>query len=136
MLRSAKKSVDIAMYSFTDRHRAPALGELSGAGVMFRVYRARTDYRQDMDRSDLNTTAILTAAGIEVRIKGQKDLMHLKAYRSDGCVRTGSANWSPTGLKRQDNDVRYECSPAAAEQFSSEFEELWRRPSNLIVAQA
>lgn len=55
----------------------------------------------------LNTTAMLTAAGIEVRMKGQKELMHLKSYAIDGtCVRAGSANWSPTGLKRQDNDVR------------------------------
>ena len=32
-------------------------------------------------------------------------------------LKTGSANWSPTGLKRQDNNVRYESSPEAAEQL-------------------
>ena len=133
MLRSAKSSVDIAMYSFTDRELAEELVDLARSGVKIRVYRDRTEYQHEVERSDLNTTAMLTAAGIEVRIKGQKDLMHLKSYRAGGCVRTGSANWSPTGLKRQDNDVRYECSPAAAEQFGREFEELWQRPSNLIV---
>ncbi|MGI4831357.1 MAG: phospholipase D-like domain-containing protein [Janthinobacterium lividum] len=56
-----------------------------------------------------NTTAILLAAGIEVRVKGARDLMHLKSYAVDGrLLRSGSANWSPTGLKRQDNDVLYE----------------------------
>ena len=133
MLRSSKSSVDIAMYSFTDREVAMELVELARSGVKIRVYRDRTEYQQEVERSDLNTTAMLTAAGIEVRVKGQKDLMHLKSYRADLCVRTGSANWSPTGLKRQDNDVRYDCSPAAAEQFGREFEELWKRRSNLIV---
>lgn len=133
VLRTATKSVDIARYSFTDRELAEELVALAHAGVKIRVYRDRTEYQHEAERSDLNTTAILAAAGIEVRIKGQKDLMHLKAYRVDGCVRTGSANWSPTGLKHQDNDVRYECSPEAAEQFSREFEELWQRPSNLAV---
>ena len=135
MLRTAKRSVDIAMYSFTDREIAEELVELARVGVKVRVYRDRTEYQHEAERSDLNTTAMLTGAGIEVRIKGQKDLMHLKSYAIDGtCVRTGSANWSPTGLKRQDNDVRYECSPAAAEQFARKFEELWRRPSNLSVS--
>ena len=88
-----------------------------------------------VERSDLNTTAMLVAVGIEVRIKGQKDLMHLKSYAVDGtCVRTGSANWSPTGLRRQDNDVRYDCSPAAVEAYSREFDELWQRPMNLDVS--
>ena len=37
--------------------------------------------------------------------------MHLKSYAVDGgLLRTGSAKWSPTGLKRQDNDVPYETS--------------------------
>ena len=92
MLGSAKRSVDIAMYSFTDTELAAELVELARTGVKIRVYRDRTECQHEIERSDLNTTAMLIAAGIEVRIKGQKDLMHLKAYRAGGCVRTGSAN--------------------------------------------
>ena len=43
------------------------------------MYRDRSEYKQEVDRSDLNTTAMLNAAGIEVRIKGEKSLMHLRA---------------------------------------------------------
>ena len=49
--------------------------------------------------------------------------MHLKSYAIDGrMLRTGSANWSPTGLKRQDNDVRYEVSTEAVKRFERKFE--------------
>ena len=57
--------------------------------------------------------------------------MHLKSYAVDGrLLRTGSANWSPTGLKRQDNDVLYESSPVAVERFERKFEEMWEKPTN------
>ena len=93
MLRTAKRCVDIAMYSFRDREIAEELVQLARAGVKVRFYRDRTEYKHEAERSDLNTTAMLIAAGIEVRMKGQKDLMHLKSYDIDGtCVRTGSAN--------------------------------------------
>ena len=60
--------------------------------------------------------------------------MHLKSYAADGrLLRSGSANWSPTGLKRQDNDVLYESSPEAVAQFERKFEEMWAKASNTIV---
>lgn len=39
-------------------------------------------------------------------------------------LRTGSANWFPTGLKRQDNDLRYEADPALARQCEARFTEI------------
>ncbi len=61
--------------------------------------------------------------------------MHLKSYAVDGrLLRTGSANWSPTGLKRQDNDVRYEFSPTAVEHFEEKFNEMWDRAGNTNAA--
>lgn len=66
-----------------------------------------------------------------MRVKGARDLTHLKSYAIDGrLLRTGSANWSPTGLKRQDNDVRYEASPEAVESFEKKFAEIWNRAGN------
>ncbi len=62
--------------------------------------------------------------------------MHLKSYVVHGrLLRSGSANWSPTGLKRQNNDVRYEVSAEAVERFSSKFEEMWSRGTNTVAAQ-
>ena len=77
LLGTAHVSVDLAMYSFTDRELAGELVELARKGVRVRVYRDRTEYKQEVERSGENTTAMLATAGIEVRVKGQKDLMHL-----------------------------------------------------------
>ena len=130
-LEVATRSVDVAMYSFTDRELAEELAALARKGVRVRVYRDREQFEQEGQRGSVTTTSILLAAGIEVRVKGARDLMHLKSYAIDGrMLRTGSANWSPTGLKRQDNDVRYEASSEAVERFERKFEDMWSRAGN------
>ena len=134
MLETATRSVDVAMYSFTDREIAEELANLARKGVRVRVYRDRTQFQEEGRSEGVTATSILLAAGVEVRVKGARDLMHLKSYAIDGrLLRTGSANWSPTGLKRQDNDVRYESSPEAAEQFEEKFTEMWNRAGNSTV---
>jgi len=130
-LDTATRTIDIAMYSFTDRYLAEELSALARKGVRIRVYRDREQFAQEMQGAADTATSILLAAGIEVRVKGARDLMHLKSYAIDGrLLRTGSANWSPTGLKRQDNDVVYESSPEAVERFERKFEEMWVKASN------
>lgn len=134
-LETATRSVDVAMYSFTDRELAEELVVLARRGVHVRVYRDREQFSQEAQWGGVSTTSLLLAAGIQVRVKGAKDLMHLKSYAIDGrLLRSGSANWSPTGLKRQDNDVLYQSSPEAVEAFERKFEEMWQRPSNGIPA--
>jgi len=46
---------------------------------------------------------------------------------------TGSANWSPSGEKRQDNDANYSTDPNAIERFERNFEALWNRSDNIVV---
>jgi phosphatidylserine/phosphatidylglycerophosphate/cardiolipin synthase-like enzyme len=49
--------------------------------------------------------------------------MHLKSYQIDGRVlRTGAANFSASGLKRQDNDLVVIESAAAAASYKRNFE--------------
>jgi phosphatidylserine/phosphatidylglycerophosphate/cardiolipin synthase-like enzyme len=49
--------------------------------------------------------------------------MHLKSYQIDGRVlRTGAANFSASGLKRQDNDLVVIESAAAAASYRRNFE--------------
>jgi phosphatidylserine/phosphatidylglycerophosphate/cardiolipin synthase-like enzyme len=49
--------------------------------------------------------------------------MHLKSYQVDGRVlRTGAANFSASGLKRQDNDLIVIESAEAAAAFRRNFD--------------
>jgi phosphatidylserine/phosphatidylglycerophosphate/cardiolipin synthase-like enzyme len=49
--------------------------------------------------------------------------MHLKSYQIDGrLLRTGAANFSASGLKRQDNDLIIIDSADAATKFKRAFE--------------
>jgi phosphatidylserine/phosphatidylglycerophosphate/cardiolipin synthase-like enzyme len=99
-LRTAKVSVDVAMYSFTDRELAEELVRLARSGVRVRVYRDSRESMQENQRG-YSTTPTLLTAGVEVRVKASQELMHFKSYVIDGALlRTGSDNWSPTGLKR------------------------------------
>jgi phosphatidylserine/phosphatidylglycerophosphate/cardiolipin synthase-like enzyme len=129
-LRTAKVSVDVAMYSFTDRELAAELVRLARSGVRVRVYRDSRESMQENQRGS-STTPMLLAGGVEVRVKASQDLMHFKSYVIDGTLlRTGSANWSPTGLKRQDNDVHYELDTTLAALFETRFEAMWERATN------
>jgi len=49
--------------------------------------------------------------------------MHLKSYQIDGkLLRTGAANFSASGLKRQDNDLIVIESTDAAASFKRNFD--------------
>ena len=57
--------------------------------------------------------------------------MHLKSYAIDGKIlRTGSANFSPSGETQQDNDLIIIPSAEAARQFEQNFETIWTRSEN------
>ncbi len=68
---------------------------------------------------------------VEVKIKHSRVLMHLKSYAIDGqTLRSGSANFSPSALKRQDNDLVLTRDPASVRRFELDFNQLWARPDN------
>ena len=61
---------------------------------------------------------------VEIRTKRDHGApMHLKSYQIDGrLLRTGAANFSASGLKRQDNDLIVIESAEAAAVFKRNFE--------------
>ena len=138
-LDSAKKSVDIAMYAFTDRVLAEELLALAKRGVVIRIYRDKEQYEEEERRASErgSTTEMFRGVpNIHVRVKpiGGRDLMHLKAYAVDGVLlRDGSANWSLSGLKDQDNNARYTNDPSQVFAFEQDFEAMWSRAGNLEV---
>jgi phosphatidylserine/phosphatidylglycerophosphate/cardiolipin synthase-like enzyme len=68
---------------------------------------------------------------VEVKIKHSRVLMHLKSYAVDGqTLRSGSANFSPSALKRQDNDLVLTKDAPSVRRFELDFNQLWSRPDN------
>jgi phosphatidylserine/phosphatidylglycerophosphate/cardiolipin synthase-like enzyme len=61
--------------------------------------------------------------GVEIRVKRENSaLMHLKSNEIDGhLLRTGAANFSASGLKRQDNDLIVIKDAQAAAKFKHAF---------------
>jgi phosphatidylserine/phosphatidylglycerophosphate/cardiolipin synthase-like enzyme len=58
--------------------------------------------------------------------------MHLKAYAVDGVVlRTGSGNFSRSGLASQDNDAIFITDPNTVDAFEGNFERIWARAQNV-----
>ncbi|MDR3762589.1 MAG: phospholipase D-like domain-containing protein [Acidobacteriota bacterium] len=136
-LLRARKTIDIAMYSFTDLALAEAVAERAQAGVKVRIYRDHDQYAQELSRKEKNNPALEVlenAPNLEMRVKGTRELMHLKAYAIDGTeLRTGSANWSPTGEKRQDNNAHFTTDPTQVKLFEKNFATIWERDNNQKV---
>jgi phosphatidylserine/phosphatidylglycerophosphate/cardiolipin synthase-like enzyme len=61
---------------------------------------------------------LLAHPNVVARVKGEGVLMHLKAYAVDGAVlRTGSGNFSRSGLASQDNDAIFITDSAVVDAF-------------------
>ena len=145
MIDRARRTIDIAMYSFTDRAIAEALLRAAKRGVRVRIYRDRIQVR---DRGDKTRRLLDSRAGkehITVRVKrnSSRNIMHLKAYLIDGKIlRTGSANWSPPGegaycrkgyrshRAQQDNNLFLTDNPKEAARFERTFDRIFARESN------
>ncbi|MDP9268295.1 MAG: phospholipase D-like domain-containing protein [Acidobacteriota bacterium] len=138
-LEEARSTIDIAMYAFTDDYLATRLRALAARGVKIRLYRDRSQYEQEQRNAAGHNDTCATdqlrgEPNIEVRIKADRgrNIMHLKAYLVDGkLLRDGSANWSPSGLKSQDNNAHFTNDPAQVRALQQDFETMWQRPDNL-----
>ena len=124
LIGEAKASIDFASYSLTDGAVIEALNAAERRGVAIRIVldpRERHDFVRLGDLSD------------NVRIKRGGPFMHLKAYSIDGEVlRTGSANFSASGERQQDNDLVVIRDAHAAAKFDAHFERMWDAAQPMI----
>ena len=131
LLGQAKSRIDMAAYVLTDRGIIDALHKAALRKVRVRLY---LDPDQPMFKNPQRYPSfetLLAQPNVEVRMKvGGRDLMHLKAYHIDGRIlRTGAANFSYSGLRRQDNDLLVLQSRQLAGHFVRRFNLLWSRQS-------
>lgn len=135
LIGSARERLDMAAYVLTDRAVMEALIEAAKRGVRVRLY-LDPDQPALRDANPSSLFAIMLATkGIEARMKTDgRDLMHLKSYHVDGRVlRTGAANFSYSGMRRQDNDLLVIESANVASEFVARFNAIWERPGSQPV---
>ena len=121
LIDQASETIDMAAYVLTDVAIAEALADAAARGVRIRLFRFPSD------RTDLDVVARLgRLADIKVRFKKGPELMHLKSYCVDGrLLRAGAANFSASGLKRQNNDLWIFRGPRVCDGFERAFAAMW-----------
>ncbi|MEZ4255268.1 MAG: phospholipase D-like domain-containing protein [Polyangiales bacterium] len=133
VIRGAKKSIDVAVYSFDDATIRDALGKAVDNGLRVRV--VFDEANQDRSDPDGGFSAELEERGIDVRYVNK--IMHHKFAIVDGpdsndddpttaTLVTGSANWSSAAATRYDeNTVFIHGNAELITEFKDEFALLW-----------
>jgi phosphatidylserine/phosphatidylglycerophosphate/cardiolipin synthase-like enzyme len=134
LIDGARAHLDMAAYVLTDWPVINALERAARRGVKVRLY---LDGGSMLLREPSPPfRALLENPDIAIRAKRSgAPLMHLKSYQIDGrLLRTGAANFSASGLKRQDNDLIVIESRAAVEGFLRRFEAIFASSESLARA--
>ena len=137
VIDNAERSIDMAAYVLSDPFVIEALRDAADRGVTIRLYLDKSQYSQHGPRNGGPIGELLAFPNVCARIKGRGVLMHLKAYAVDGeRLRTGSGNFSQSGLAFQDNDLILVDDPAIVAKFETNFEAIWSRGTNASTAAA
>ena len=134
LIDRAQHEIDMAAYVLTDWPVIQALTRAADRGVGVRIY---LDGEQLSEREPAKVFNYLAETpGVEIRTKRDHGApMHLKSYDVDGrLLRTGAANFSASGLKRQDNDLIVIESAGAAAAFKHNFEAQFASGDALSLA--
>jgi phosphatidylserine/phosphatidylglycerophosphate/cardiolipin synthase-like enzyme len=115
----AEKSVDVAAYDFDLARVADALVRAHQRGIAVRVV-AETDYEDELGPQRL------LKAKVPMVFDERGPFMHNKYIVIDGrYVWTGSWNFTDNGTYRNNNNVVIVDSKALAENYTTEFEEMF-----------
>ena len=120
-LNKAQKSIDIAMYYFTDRDLANAVIDAHNRGVKVRVY-----LDKDQREAKYSKSRYLAKHGISIRYSDNPYVMHHKFCVIDSeVVITGSYNWTASAGERNNENLLVIRDPPIASRYEQEFNRLW-----------
>jgi phosphatidylserine/phosphatidylglycerophosphate/cardiolipin synthase-like enzyme len=128
----AELSIDMAAYVLSDKEIIEALTDAAERDVVIRLYLDKSQFAEHGPVRGGLIESLLAHPNVLARVKGAGVLMHLKAYAVDGQVlRTGSGNFSRSGLADQDNDLILITNQAVVDAFEDNFERIWARAQNV-----
>jgi phosphatidylserine/phosphatidylglycerophosphate/cardiolipin synthase-like enzyme len=120
-INQAETSINIAMYTFTDKEILLSLINAQNRGVKVRVY---------LDRSQIGSTysisRLLVQKGIKVRISSNNYIMHNKfAIIDNRILLSGSYNWTFAANNKNEENLMVIDDPEIIEIFQNQFVNLW-----------
>ncbi|MEM6554083.1 MAG: phospholipase D-like domain-containing protein [Planctomycetota bacterium] len=121
-LRSARKAVDVCVFTITDNRVTRALLDTHRRGVTTRII---TDNDKRFDAgSDIHQ---LRDAGLPVRCDPDENHMHHKFALIDRTtLLTGSYNWTRGATRNHENLIAL-THPTTLRRFQSAFDQLWHQ---------
>lgn len=125
-IASASRTIDAALYEFDRQSLRDALLAANARGVRVRIV---TDDQAHYSEDDWPIYQALEGAGIEIVDdygKGGDLRVHDKYLILDGqSVWTGSTNFTTADLARNHNNALLLASPAVAQIYQHDFDQLW-----------
>ena len=127
LIDNAEHSIDMAAYVLSDPAIIEALSNAADRGVTIRLYLDKAQFA----REGAEIEPLLAFPDVTARVKGGGPLMHLKAYAVDRVrLRTGSGNFSRSGLSAQDNDLVVVDDAEAVRRFETDFDIIFARAAD------
>lgn len=122
LLKQAKKSLDICVFTITDERLANDIHYAHERGINVRII---TDDDKMYDHG--SAIKYFKRAGIQVKIDRSRYHMHHKFGIIDSrIVFTGSFNWTYTATKHNQENLLITTNFDIVGQYSNQFEELWK----------
>ena len=136
LINRARQRIDFALYSISNAGVIEALSDAAKRGVKLRIYIEPSQRGMFDSKLPPAFATLLRHPNVQAKFKAaEHDLMHFKTYHVDGRVlRSGTANFTTSALRRQDNDIVIYESPQAVAAFISVFEKMWARSDNATFA--
>jgi phosphatidylserine/phosphatidylglycerophosphate/cardiolipin synthase-like enzyme len=122
-ISSAKKTLDVAIYSFTDKKVANAIADDKKRGVTVRMISDKECSGESYQKACLK---IVKGAGVPVKINSHSGIMHLKvSIIDDSSVTTGSYNYTASAQKRNDENLVVISDRTVTGEYEKEFNRMW-----------
>lgn len=130
MLRTCRKTLDVAIFTLTNDRIAAAIEEAFNRGVKVRII--ADDECCKMMGSDVTRLASL---GIDVKTDNsiQFHMHHKFGILDNSVVVTGSFNWTSQAVKSNQENILFFENKAICEQYTTEYEKLWNQFTTVIT---
>lgn len=130
-IKSAKKSIDVAAYSFTNKEIALSLIDSLKKGIKIRVL---ADSKSNTKKNKYSAITYLANKGINVKLNNKYSIMHNKFMIIDKLsVQTGSFNYTINATHRNAENVIYiKNKKNITTKYIKEFDKLWMESYTLL----